>query len=418
MQESTKKSSVNYVFVFYNAMIIFAKKHFSQSHANTFSFLIKIAIYFRALIAIINRLVKKLSLPILDYIVSVALLFFVAYFYQELKPIELKQSLLNTALPTYGMVWLVAMFFSGVYDKPIKLAKVLKGGVIGTAFILIIYGLLPKTVQFSRLIIVIGFATTVIAFLGVRLTLHLLKIKGFSLNSDTKKRFVIVGSFNEAERVKTILEQNSNIESISNISPTNNNEDGGYDAIINQLEDYIRINKINEVVFCAKDMTAQQIIHQMSNVAVEENVDFKIAQPNSLFLIGSNSIHTSGDIYLLDLNNITKPENIRNKRFFDILSALVLLLLSPILLFVQKKPLAYISNSFKVLFGKLTWVGFNKTNEGLKLPNIKEGVLKITAAEKEQPPELLHKLNMIYAKDYNVATDFKILIKNLKFLGS
>ncbi len=28
--ESTKKSSVNYVFVFYNAMIIFAKKHFSE----------------------------------------------------------------------------------------------------------------------------------------------------------------------------------------------------------------------------------------------------------------------------------------------------------------------------------------------------------------------------------------------------
>jgi len=28
--ESTKKSSLNYVFMFYNAMIIFAKKHFSQ----------------------------------------------------------------------------------------------------------------------------------------------------------------------------------------------------------------------------------------------------------------------------------------------------------------------------------------------------------------------------------------------------
>lgn len=416
--ESTKKSSVNYVFVFYNAMIIFAKKHFSQSHANTFSFLIKIAIYFRASIAIVNRLVKKLSLPMLDYAISVVLLFFVAYFYQELKPIELNQSLLKIALPIYGGVWLFSMFFSGVYDTPVKLSKVLKGGVIGTALILIVYGLLPKSVQFSRLIIVIGFATTIFAFSGIRFLLHLFKVKGFNLNSDTKKRFVIVGSINEAERVKTILEQTSNIGSISNISPTNNNEDGGYDGIINQLEDYIRINKINEVVFCAKDMTAQQIIHQMSSVNVEENVDFKIAQPNSLFLIGSNSIHTSGDIYLLDLNNITKPENIRNKRFFDLLSALVLLVLFPVLLFFQKKPLKYISNSFKVLFGKFTWVGFNKTDNDLKLPNIKTSVLKITSQEKGQTPERLHKLNMIYAKDYNVATDFKILIKNLTFLGS
>ncbi|MEZ4937615.1 MAG: glycosyltransferase family 2 protein, partial [Crocinitomicaceae bacterium] len=46
--ESTKKTSVNYVFVFYKAMIIFAKKHFSQKNARTFSFLINMAIYFRA----------------------------------------------------------------------------------------------------------------------------------------------------------------------------------------------------------------------------------------------------------------------------------------------------------------------------------------------------------------------------------
>ena len=46
--ESTKKSSVNYVFVFYRAMVIFAQKHFSKNHAKSFSFLINLAIYFRA----------------------------------------------------------------------------------------------------------------------------------------------------------------------------------------------------------------------------------------------------------------------------------------------------------------------------------------------------------------------------------
>lgn len=416
--ESTKKSSVNYVFVFYNAMIIFAKKHFSQSHANTFSFLIKIAIYFRASIAILNRLVKKLSLPTLDFAVVVTLLFFVAHFYQELKPIELRQSLLNVALPIYGFVWLVSMFFAGVYDKPIKLLKVLKGGIVGTGLILMVYGLLPKSVQFSRLIIVIGFLTTITSFIGVRLVLHLLKVKGFSLNSDTKKRFVIVGSQDEAERVKTILEQTSNIGSIANISPSNTNENGIYDGIINQLEDFIRINKINEVVFCAKDLSAQQIIHQMSSVDVEENVDFKIAQPNSLFLIGSNSIHTSGDVYLLDLNNITKPENVRSKRVFDVLSSLVLLVLFPFILFFQRKPIGFLINALKVLVGKKTWVGFNKLNLDLKLPKIKDNILKVASIEDGQSPERIRKLNLIYAKDYNVATDFKIVLKNIRGLGA
>ena len=53
--ESTKKSSVNYVFVFYKAMVIFANKHFSQNNAKTFSFLINIAIYLRAGAAIFIR---------------------------------------------------------------------------------------------------------------------------------------------------------------------------------------------------------------------------------------------------------------------------------------------------------------------------------------------------------------------------
>ena len=36
--ESTKKSSVNYVFIFYKAMVIFAQKHFSKNKAKIFSF--------------------------------------------------------------------------------------------------------------------------------------------------------------------------------------------------------------------------------------------------------------------------------------------------------------------------------------------------------------------------------------------
>jgi hypothetical protein len=35
--ESTKKSSVNYVFVFYNAMAIFAKKHFTRKRTDLFA---------------------------------------------------------------------------------------------------------------------------------------------------------------------------------------------------------------------------------------------------------------------------------------------------------------------------------------------------------------------------------------------
>src|SRR6185369_9558268 len=64
--ESTKKSSVNYVMVFYRAMKIFADKHFSKSNARLFSLFISFAIYFRAGVAILSRLMRRIFLPLFD----------------------------------------------------------------------------------------------------------------------------------------------------------------------------------------------------------------------------------------------------------------------------------------------------------------------------------------------------------------
>lgn len=64
--ESTKKSSVNYVVVFYKAMVIFAKKHYSNQNASLFSLLINVAVYLRAAVAIRMRFVKQLFASVFD----------------------------------------------------------------------------------------------------------------------------------------------------------------------------------------------------------------------------------------------------------------------------------------------------------------------------------------------------------------
>jgi len=56
--ESTRKGSINYVLVFYKAMIIFARKHFSPNNARIFTILIHLAIYFRALLTITCRFMR------------------------------------------------------------------------------------------------------------------------------------------------------------------------------------------------------------------------------------------------------------------------------------------------------------------------------------------------------------------------
>ena len=57
--ESTKKGSLNYVMVFYRAMLLFAAKHFEGSQARAFSWMIRTAIYGRAALAIVRRMLGR-----------------------------------------------------------------------------------------------------------------------------------------------------------------------------------------------------------------------------------------------------------------------------------------------------------------------------------------------------------------------
>jgi hypothetical protein len=57
--ESTKKGSLNYVLLFYNAMRIFVQKNYRGGKAGVFAFFIQLAIVFRAFFSIVHQLVLK-----------------------------------------------------------------------------------------------------------------------------------------------------------------------------------------------------------------------------------------------------------------------------------------------------------------------------------------------------------------------
>lgn len=69
--ESTKKGSLNYVKMFYQAMIIFAKKHLRSSKKGLFIILIQLAIYIRAILALFTSLFSIIRLPLLDAVVVI-----------------------------------------------------------------------------------------------------------------------------------------------------------------------------------------------------------------------------------------------------------------------------------------------------------------------------------------------------------
>lgn len=414
--ESTKKSSVNYVFVFYRAMAIFAKKHFSQRNAKSFSLLINIAIYLRAGMAIGTRFVQRTILPLFDFLLIGGGLFTLTNRWR-LAEIEFPWDIIKISIPIYTAVWLVSTLFNGGYDRPFKVINFIRGSFIGTLFILMVYALLPKDWQFSRFFILIGALWVIFYYLLSRIFLHF-AVKGkYRLFATKSKRYAIIGSKIEVERVHDLLKQTTtDIELVEYISL--NEKESWSTGTLNQLDQVVYIHKINEIIFCAKDTSAQEIIDWMSRIA-SNNLDFKIAQPDSLYLIGSNSIETAGDLYVLNINSITKQENIRNKRSFDLLLAFCLIVTLPLLIWFFNHKKNYLKNIFQLLVGKKSAVGYQQNiQDGIVLPKIKPGILHPTNELAILDPTLVDKINLIYARDYSIRKDVEIVLKSWKKLDS
>ncbi len=151
----------------------------------------------------------------------------------------------------------------------------------------------------------------------------------------------------------------------------------------------------------------------------DKPVNFKIAPPESLFIIGSNSIDTFGDFYTVDINTINKTANKRNKRLYDLLATFVLTLSFPISFLYVKNPLGMLKNILYVIFNRKTWVGYNPKTDNSQLPSLKKSVLNPADMFKDKKLDhnTLFNLNTLYAKDFKLENDFRIMRKGFKELG-
>jgi GT2 family glycosyltransferase len=420
--ESTKKGSINYVVLFYNAMIIFAKKHFSRKNASFFSLLINIAIYFRAVFAILRRSIIITINPILN----VLMIYLGYYFFSPLWGSIIQQSYpdqyLHLVVPSYILVWIISIFLSGGYEKLVKIGALFRGIIFGTFFILVIYALLPENLRFSRALILFGTIWALISAIGIRLLLNFVNKKNFKLEIfKRRRRIIIVGNKKESDRVYSILKQTQiKPELIGIVRTDEKSPKSDFIGNITQIRDIVEINKVDELIFCAKDMTSQSIIKTMLQFT-DKNIDFKIAPPESLSVIGSNSINTAGDLYIVNFNTISRSLNRRKKRMLDICIALVLVACCPVALFFVKNPLRYFVNIFAVLPGIYSFVGYYETTGGIhtNLPVLKKGILTpLDGLNREiTNKKLIEKVNMLYAKDYKIINDLSIVFKGFPRLG-
>jgi GT2 family glycosyltransferase len=423
--ESTKKGSINYVIVFYNAMIIFAKKHFSKKNAGFLIALIKFAIYLRAGLAILYRFVRTIIIPLIDALIILAGFLIISPIWSNYKfgnEEAYPHDVFIYSIIIYAVIWILSLIFTGGYDKPVKIKNVLKGIVTGAVLILVFYSLLPISMRFSRAVILLGSAWTFTVIPLVRVILNFTKRDVFKVNLPGKKRVAIVGNKEECDNlVKLLNNNNPKIKIVAFVNPDNNNFDTFFKGNLSQLDEIVTINKLDEIIFCIKNMQNQQIISTMLMLD-NSKLDYKIASPDGFSVIGSNSIKSTGELYNIDINSIAKPENKRKKRIFDIFGALLLIVLSPILVLIVPNFWQMLKNLFSVFVGNKTFVSYSQQtyNDAGILPKLKKGLFSPMSlvTRLDILSEVEEKLNMMYAKDYKVMQDFNILMRSWKKLGS
>lgn len=415
--ESTKKGSLNYVKTFYQAMIIFAQKHFSGTEGKVFIAMLQFAIYLRATLTLLFNLWQKLSLPLLD----ATLMFLGMYFLQDFwavrnfkNPNYYPDSLLYFNIPFYISFWLLGVFFYGGYDKRQKVGSVVHGLTVATVLLMAIYGLFPAELRSSRMLLLLGAVWAFISTIVTRIIRHFIRYKNFQFGGKPVKNYIIIGSIEESTRVRHLLfEAGVQQNFIGTVATIEQFDSRHFINHIARLEDVILIYKINEIIFCSKDIAAQEIMQLMTKLGAE--IDYKIVPEESLSIIGSSSKNTSGELYTIDIQyNITTPIQKRNKRAFDLSSSLLMLIFSPLLIFWVKQRAGFLVKCILVLLGKKTWVSYEK-GTSQNLPTIKKGFLTPIDGLKVSNlhENTINHLNFLYAKNYLPILDLEILLKSI-----
>ncbi|WP_054413693.1 glycosyltransferase family 2 protein [Hymenobacter sp. DG25A] len=205
--ESTRRTSINYVFVFYRAMVIFARKHFAPERAGLFALLINLAIWLRAGAAVAQRLLMQAAPMLLDAALIIGGMYLLKVYwedYHKYGPTPYPPQFMLVAVPVYTAVWLAAAYFSGAYDKPVHTLRIVRGIFFGTILISAASNFFDAW-RFSKALIILGGVWAVAALLLRRLLTHFLRHRNFRLLKEKQKNIAIVGSAAESQRVRFLL---------------------------------------------------------------------------------------------------------------------------------------------------------------------------------------------------------------------
>lgn len=455
--ESTKKDNLDYIITFNRSLYKFYEKHYQQKYIYPFKWLILLGIIFRGLIIFSRNFFRKYYPFILDFAILNISIFFSFFIRMEMKTgfsldsFFQKQIIINAIAS--AAFFIAVLFFDNLNRNQHSISRIIKVNFAVYTFIAALTFFL-KQFAFSRLVVVFSSVFSTVFMSGWRMILrYLVRKSAHALGHDFfLKRTLIVGS---DKQTKNLLEKlKKRIDSgldISGVVTLNQEEVGqklaGFPVVtsIKHLPQYLRLNKINLVVFSTHNLSYETILSTMARINRPE-IEFKIVPEHLEFMIGKSEIDRLDNVPLIDIQYASgRPFNRFVKRTFDILTACLLLIpISPVgvLLYIKNRGkihikyisvkenkkiylkytdasalLQFVLDLWQIIKGKLSFVG---ADAALKKSYLLEygykpgltGIVQINPRKGHNADDI-EELELYYLKNQNLLMDLEILFSAL-----
>jgi len=418
--ESTKKSSLNYTRIFYNAMIIFVRKHYKGKGGIYITFL-QLGVIFKAVSSYFLAWVVR-AVPLLaDFILVYFSLVFIKKWWGQIyfdNESHINHLFDTVNAPVYAALWVLTALLMGHYKRKSSWMALIRSILAGTALILMIYALFDSSLRNSRLLILLGGLTTFVILMLTKWLKNLVTDRRFGFLTARRIKYAIVAGKEECSRIEALISKNSqNNHFAGRISLAENSEDGSL-GNMQHLNEIVDAYELNEVIFSQRDVSASYMMQSMARMNRE--VDFRVAPDDTLSIISSNDKNKQGELLTVGLSfKISSKEGRINKRALDMVVSALLLILSPVLVWLQRDKGNYFSNIFSTLTAKTSWVGYAQPEDLHLLPQIRKGILPCTEnIHSAVMTDVIEQENLYYARNYHWIKDLEIIIKNINKLDA
>ncbi len=422
--ESTKRSSIDETKVFYNAMHLFVKKHFSSSFL--VEIILRFAIVARQFVAFASSYKVSLISGVIDFTLFTSAFVLAEKLYRpgnwtgfpdEVKPwIFFIPALLQLVVSTFG----------GSYKRnSISVLRavllLMAGFVLASALTFFL-----KQFAFSRVVLLLTYGIAGVAFILWRFIAKVMFKIGVE-DSVKNRKTLIVGSEKYCSELtkkldKSVTEIYTVVGFISETADRIGNTIGNY-SVIGSLENIVKVireEKISKVIFASHEISFEKmfgIVSQSDNI----NVEFLVAGTELDYLVGKSSVTMLDNIPLLKIHyNISESSHKIIKSIFDVSFSLLLLVIYPFtllfsLLHKGKGSFeSFVLSAPSVLMRRKSFVGPKAISENPKLYLGKEGVTGLWFLEKSSSVSEndFNKLDVYYAKNQNIWLDLEIVGKS------